>query len=89
MDAKEVRELRQLIAETRNQLSDLSRSMEGRLNYQANEITRLENNVESAVTTVIHELIDYLRHDDIKSLDEAEFAARLRELLRKEPDLPF
>lgn len=89
MDANEVRELRYLIAETRNQLSDLRRSVERRLNYQANKITRSENNVESAVTTVIHELIDYLRHDDIKSLDEAEFAARLRELLCKEPDLPF
>lgn len=89
MNANEVRELRHLIAETRNQLSELSRNVEGRLNYQANEITRLENNVESAVTTVIHELIDYLRHADIESLDEAEFADRFRELLRKEPDLPF
>lgn len=89
MDANEARELRHLIAETRNQLSDLSRNVEMRLSYQANEITRLENNVESAVTTVIHELIDYLRHDDIESLDEAEFADRLCKLLRKEPDLPF
>lgn len=89
MDTNEARELRHLIAETRNQLNDLGRSVENRLNYQANEITRLENNVESAVTTVIHELIDYLRHDDIESLDEAEFADRLRELLCKEPDLPF
>lgn len=78
-----------MILETRDKVDELSRSVNERLRYQIDEISRLENNVESAVTTLIHELIEYLRCNDIQSLDEAEFAARLRELLRKEPELPF
>lgn len=82
-------QLLKMILETRNKVDELSRNVNERLGYQMDEISRLENNVESAVTTLIHELIEYLRCNDIQSLDEAEFAARLRELLRKEPELPF
>ena len=82
-------QLLKMILETRNKVDELSRNVNERLGYQIDEISRLENNVESAVTTLIHELIEYLRCNDIQSLDEAEFAARLRELLRKEPELPF
>ena len=78
-----------MILETRDKVNELSRNVDERLRYQIGEISRLENNVESAVTTLIHELIEYLRCNDIQSLDEVEFAARLRELLRKEPELPF
>lgn len=82
-------QLLKMILETRDKVDELSRSVNERLGYQLDEISRLENNVESAVTTLIHELIEYLRCNDIQSLDEAEFSARLRELLRKEPELPF
>lgn len=82
-------ELMGLILATRNELENLSKRVDDRLDYQISEITRLENNVESAVTTMIHELIEYLRHNEIQSLDEKEFAYRLRELLTKDPDLPF
>ena len=78
-----------MILETRDKVNDLSRSVDERLRYQIGEISRLENNVEHAVATLIHELIDFLQHDDIQALDENEFSDRLRELLRREPELPF
>lgn len=73
----------------RNEFDGFKRIVNGRLNHQVNEIMRLENNLEDAIHTIIHELIEYMRHNDIQSLDEAEFTARLQELLHKEPELPF
>lgn len=54
-------------------------------------INRLDDIVEAAITTAVHELIDYLRHDDIQNLDEAEFADAVKKLICKaeEDVLPF
>ena len=43
--------------------------------------TDVENEIDRALTTAIHELIDYLRYQDIKALDEDEFLSKVRELL--------
>lgn len=45
------------------------------------QINRIENIVDTAITTAVHELIDYLRHDDIQSLNEQEFAAAVKRLI--------
>lgn len=82
-------DLLSLVLTTREKLDDLSRSVNERFDYQYGEMQRLESNVEEAVTTVIHELIDYIRHDDMQAIDEAEFASKLKLLLQKEPELPF
>lgn len=82
-------ELLSLVLTTKDKLDSLSRSVNERFDYQYSEMQRLESNVEEAVTTVIHELIDYIRHDDIEAIDEAEFASKLKLLLQKEPELPF
>lgn len=55
-------------------------------------VNRLDDIVEAAITTAVHELIDYLRHDDIQNLDEAEFADAVKKLIYKaeeEAVLPF
>lgn len=55
-------------------------------------VNRLDDIVEAAITTAVHELIDYLRHDDIQNLDEAEFADAVKKLICKaeeEAVLPF
>lgn len=77
------------LIETKEKLNRLNRIVSERFNNQAVEIEQLESNIESAVVSAIHELIDYIRHNDIQALDEAEFDNRLRELLFKEPELPF
>lgn len=43
-------------------------------------VGHLEEVVDAAITTAVHELIDYLRHDDIQNLDEAEFGGRSKEI---------
>lgn len=48
---------------------------------QNERIGRIENIVDAAITTAVHELIDYLRHDDIQSLDEQEFAESVKRLI--------
>jgi len=54
------------------------------------EVERLERIMETAIATAVHELIDYLRHDDIQSLDEEEFFIKIRDLLWDESTaLPF
>lgn len=47
--------------------------------------------IDIALTTAVHELIEYLRYQDIQALDEEEFLLRVRELIRVEQDerLPF
>ena len=53
--------------------------------------TDVENKIDIALTTAVHELIEYLRYQDIQALDEEEFFLRVRELIRVEQDehLPF
>lgn len=53
--------------------------------------TDVENKIDIALTTAVHELIEYLRYQDIQALDEEEFLLRVRELIRVEQDehLPF
>lgn len=53
--------------------------------------TDAENKIDIALTTAVHELIEYLRYQDIQALDEEEFLLRVRELIRVEQDehLPF
>lgn len=60
---------------------------EGLLSQQ----TDVENKIDIALTTAVHELIEYLRYQDIQALDEEEFLLRVRELIRVEQDehLPF
>lgn len=54
-------------------------------------VTNIENKIDIALTTAVHELIEYLRYQDIQALDEEEFLLRVRELIRVEQDerLPF
>ena len=49
--------------------------------------TDVENKIDIALTTAVHELIEYLRYQDIQE----EFLLRVRELIRVEQDehLPF
>ena len=56
-----------------------------------NQQTDIENKIDIALTTAVHELIEYLRYQDIQALDEEEFLLRVRELIRVEQDerLPF
>ena len=61
-------------------MGKLREIVNGSLNYQANELRRLENTIDHAFLDAVHELLDYLRHEDIQSLDEEEFAKRVREL---------
>lgn len=53
--------------------------------------TDVENKIDIALTTAVHELIEYLRYQDIQALDEEEFLLRVREFIRVEQDehLPF
>lgn len=55
--------------------------MNNRLNSQQNEIERINNIVSAAITTAVHELIEYLHSNDIQGLDEEEFSARIQELI--------
>lgn len=56
-----------------------------------NQQTDIENKIDIALTTAVHELIEYLRYQDIQALDEEEFLLRVRALIRVEQDerLPF
>lgn len=58
---------------------------EGLLSQQ----TDVENKIDIALTTAVHELIEYLRYQDIQALDEEEFLLRVRELIRVEQDEHF
>lgn len=55
--------------------------MNNRLNSQQNEIECINNIVSAATTAAVHELIEYLRSNDIQDLDEEEFSARVQELI--------
>jgi len=80
----------QLIFQIDERLAQLRQDVERRLNFHAEEISRLDNIIQAATTTAVHELIDYLRHDDIQSLDEEEFSRKIRDLLWDESTaLPF
>ena len=41
-----------------------------------NQQTDIENKIDIALTTAVHELIEYLRYQDIQALDEEEFLLR-------------
>jgi len=62
-----------------------------RLNNSEAELERISAALNAAITTAVHELIDFLRYEDIQALDEDEFVARVRELISaSEPcSLPF
>jgi len=61
-----------------------------KVNRLEDEINRRDNAVQTAIMTAVHELIDYLRHDDIQFLDEEEFSKRIKDLLWEQPtELPF
>lgn len=49
----------------------------------------VENKIDIALTTAVHELIEYLRYQDIQALDEEEFLLRVRELICVEQDEHF
>lgn len=70
-----------------NGYTDLRQRIDG----QNGQINRIENIVDAAITTAAHELIDYLRHDDIQNLNEQEFAAAVKRLIFDADDviLPF
>ena len=56
------------------------------------ELYRLNEIVRSAIVKAVHELIEYLRQEDIHSLDEQEFAQEVERLIfEAEPNsyLPF
>lgn len=89
----EVIELRNELASRelrlRRDMDKLQQTTNSRLDYQANELNRLENTIDHAFLEAVHELLDYLRHEDIQSLDEEEFAKKVRELIGREAELPF
>lgn len=55
--------------------------MTNRLNSHQNEIERIRSIVDEAIITSVHELIEYLRCNDIQDLDEEEFSVRVRRLI--------
>lgn len=55
--------------------------MNGRLNSQQNEIERINSIVGAAITTAVHELIEYLRYNDIQTINEEEFSVKVHELI--------
>lgn len=82
-------ELTSGVISLRREVDQLRQLTSTRLDYQTNELNRLENTIDHAFLDAVHELLDYLRHEDIQSLDEEEFAKKVRELIRAEPELPF
>lgn len=82
-------ELVSSVISLRRELDQLRQLTSTRLDYQTNELSRLENTIDRAFLDAVHELLDYLRHEDIQSLDEEEFAKKVRDLIRAEPELPF
>ncbi len=82
-------ELAHSVISLRRDLDQLQGLTNVRLDYHANELSRLENTIDHAFLNAVHELIDYLRHEDIQSLDEEEFAKKVRELIHTESELPF
>lgn len=82
--------INELHSELHNMIAELSNDLRGRILKNGARISSLEEVVDSAITTAVHELIDYLRHDDIQALDETEFAGRVKELIFESRDLlPF
>lgn len=55
--------------------------MNNRLDSQQNEIERINIIVGAAITTAVHELIEYLRCNDIQDINEKEFSDRVHELI--------
>lgn len=55
--------------------------LNGRLNSQQNEIERINSIVSAAITTAVHELIEYLRYNDIQTINEEEFSVKVHELI--------
>ena len=55
-------------------MGKLREIVNGSLNYQANELRRLENTIDHAFLDAVHELLDELRLEDIHSLEEEVFA---------------
>lgn len=76
---------------TRRRFSHHNRTNRQHTEEFLNQQTDIENKIDIALTTAVHELIEYLRYQDIQALDEEEFLLRVRELIRVEQDerLPF
>ncbi len=80
----------ELRSELRSMINELSEDLRGRISTNGSRISSLEEIVDAAIITAVHELIDYLRHDDIQALDEAEFAGKVKELIFEARDsFPF
>ena len=62
-------------------IEERSNDLDKRIFDNHSKITTLEEVVDAAITTAVHELIDFLRHDDIQALDEAEFADKVKALI--------
>lgn len=71
----------ELHSELCNMINELSDDLRRKISTNGSRISSLEEIVDAAITTAVHELIDYLRHDDIQALDEAEFASKVKELM--------
>lgn len=73
-------------------IAEVSNELIGIIKRNEYDLRRLEAIVESAIIKSVHELIEYLRQEDIQSLDEQEFAKKVKELIfESDPDnfLPF
>ena len=81
----------ELRSELCSMINELSEDLRGRtISTNGSRISSLEEIVDAAIITAVHELIDYLRHDDIQALDEAEFAGKVKELIFEARDsFPF
>ena len=83
-------EIDELRSELCSMINELSEDLRGRISTNGSRISSLEEIVDAAIITAVHELIDYLRHDDIQALDEAEFAGKVKELIFEARDsFPF
>lgn len=63
------------------QIDQLTSEMRVRISSHDEELKRLEAIMDAAISKAVHELIEYLRYEDIQSLDEKEFAVEVKRLI--------
>lgn len=65
----------------RQRLDESVQMLKGKVKYHDSEFERINAIMEAAITTAVHELIQYLKQADIQSLDEQEFSEAVKKLI--------
>lgn len=86
------KELTSKIYELEYRITQISNELLANIKRNEHALQCLKTVMESAITKAVHELIEYLRQEDIQALDEQEFAEAVDRLIwEADPDnyLPF